>query len=246
MEQLTLLPKLIKSPTQRKVPLSELPENIPGEVPKTDFIESVRTAGILQPVILIESAKGYQIAAGRRRIKAAREVGLISVPAYIFQEGYMSGDAIALIENKQRNKSEISDFIAIRNLANQKLSAEDIAKQLGVSVSEINKYTQLLRLNSKLQEGFVEGKVKLSTARSMSELGETDQAKLVELLEKNGKIKGKDVKSLSNPGNNQLPVDWRSQSRELAQKMLDMVPEKYHAKVTELIDLLDTRSDEEE
>lgn len=96
-QQLSLIPEKLVTPKARKVILTELPEDLMGPEPEPEFIESVRKFGILQPIGLVEGDP-YQVAFGRRRLRAARALELISIPALIYPQGWTPASVLTLIE----------------------------------------------------------------------------------------------------------------------------------------------------
>lgn len=64
--------------------------------------ESIRAHGIIQPIIVRESAQGYEIVAGERRLRAAQELGMKTIPVIIRQFNNLKTLEVALVENIQR------------------------------------------------------------------------------------------------------------------------------------------------
>jgi ParB/RepB/Spo0J family partition protein len=179
-EQLSLIPEKLISPKARKVVLTELPENLIGADPEPEFIESVRKYGILQPIVLIEQGDAYQVAFGRRRIKAARTVGFISIPAHIYPQGSMSAQVLTLIENRHRSDNLPAQLDAIATL---RLSAtpEEICLAVGMTQAELNKAIKLLNeLTPELREAMKEGRIKTTTAQKAAKLPIEHQKELAQ------------------------------------------------------------------
>lgn len=138
------------------LPLSKIRPN--RNQPRKDFddvkmeelISSIRQKGILQPIAVQELKDGkYEIIAGERRYRAAKAIGLKSIPAYILSVNNESDTMeYALIENIQRvNLDPIEEAEAFEKLKTKyKLSQQEISKRVGKSRSQIANSLRLLKL----------------------------------------------------------------------------------------------------
>lgn len=136
------------------IPIKECRPN-PYQPRKTfdaDAIEELKTSileyGIIQPLILRKSIKGYEIVAGERRFRAAKEADLTVVPAIIQELTDQKMMEIALLENLQREDlSIIEEALAYKNLLEElKLTQEELSEKLGKSRSHIANTVRLLTL----------------------------------------------------------------------------------------------------
>src|SRR5699024_5045594 len=136
------------------IPIEECRPN-PYQPRKTfdaDAIEELKTSileyGIIQPLILRKSIKGYEIVAGERRFRAAKEADLAVVPAIIQELTDQKMMEIALLENLQREDlSIIEEALAYKNLLEElKLTQEELSEKLGKSRSHIANTVRLLTL----------------------------------------------------------------------------------------------------
>lgn len=136
------------------IPIKECRPN-PYQPRKTfnaDAIEELKTSiieyGIIQPLILRKSIKGYEIVAGERRFRAAKEANLTEVPAIIQDLTDQKMMEIALLENLQREDlSIIEEALAYKNLLEElKLTQEELSEKLGKSRSHIANTVRLLTL----------------------------------------------------------------------------------------------------
>lgn len=188
-EQLSLIPEKLVSPKARKVVLTDLPENLSGPEPNQAFIESIQKYGILQPIGLIDDEGTYRIAYGRRRIKAARALDLISIPALIYPLGWTPASVLTLIENTHRTDNLAAKLEAIADLR-LKATPEEICVAVGISQPELNEAIKLLNdLTPELQAAMKEGRIKTTTAKKAAKLPPEQQQELA----KQEKIKAKDV-----------------------------------------------------
>ena len=113
-----------------------------------ELAESIRTYGILQPLTVRKTAKGYELVAGERRLRAARMAGLQQVPCLLARVEEQDSAFLALIENLQRRDLdywEEAEAIA-RLISRYGLSQEQAAEKLGKSQSAVANKLRLLRL----------------------------------------------------------------------------------------------------
>jgi len=149
--------------------------------------DSIRSAGLMQPIIVRLAEKGserpYQIVAGERRWRAAGRADLQVVPAIIRDLDDRQVAEWALIENLQREDLNPMDRAeAFRNLAEQfGLSHEDIAGSVGIERSTVSNFLRLLGLDESVQELVRQGMLLMGQARAIA--GLTD-AKLQKALAK--------------------------------------------------------------
>lgn len=202
----------------KMVRLDTLPTNdcIPGPAPTPSFLDSVRRFGVMQPVTLREPTVKdgmLTVVAGRRRIKAARAVGLREIPARVLACDDMTAGGLAFAENWHRSHNAQVDLGILMGLAGEKkLSDEAIAEQLGVPLPRLLPLLRMLRtLIPPLRHALMIGKMKLSTAILAARLEDDDQKELVALLTDGGSIKAKDVRALrKTPGKtvSEMPADF--------------------------------------
>jgi ParB/RepB/Spo0J family partition protein len=187
-EQLSLIPEKLTSPKDRKVVLTELPEDLSGPLPEPEFIDSIRKYGFLQPIGLIDG-ETYQVAYGRRRIRAARSLGLISIPARIYPLGWTPASVLTLIENTHRQDNLAAKLEAIDTLR-KSATPEEICTAVGISQPELSKAIKMLNeLAPELIEAMREGRIKTTIAQRAAKLPIEQQ----QALAKQDTIKAKDV-----------------------------------------------------
>jgi len=119
-----------------------------------ELAESIRTHGILQPLIVKRHEGKYMIIAGERRFRAANMAGLKEVPVIVRELSDMKAREISLIENLQREDlNAIEESEALRELmTTYKLTQEDIAAKLGKARPSIANTLRLLNLSREVQE----------------------------------------------------------------------------------------------
>jgi ParB family chromosome partitioning protein len=137
-----------------------------------ELADSIRSSGVVQPVLLRRADDRYQLIAGERRLRAARIAGFTSIPAVVREIGDRDALELALTENLLRedlNQIEAAQGYA---LLQQKhgLSHEEIAERLGLDRSTVTNTLRLLRLPPEVQEMIAETKISAGHARALLSL----------------------------------------------------------------------------
>jgi ParB family chromosome partitioning protein len=135
-----------------------------------ELAESIRSHGLLQPVLVRRLANGYQLLAGERRWRAARLAGLERVPALVREEPEEAHRLVlGLIENLQRQDlNPIEEAHGIRLLADQfHLTQEEIASRLGKNRVSITQSLRLLTACPALQSAVAGGSLSAGHARAL-------------------------------------------------------------------------------
>jgi ParB family chromosome partitioning protein len=150
----------------------------PSEVqPRTNFDEgrlddlaqSIRTNGIVQPLLVRRREGRYQLIAGERRWRAARKAGLKKVPVIVREVPDEKLLELALIENIQRQElNPIEEAHAYKRLIETLgLTQEMIAQRIGRDRSFVANYLRLLRLPQEIQRLVEEEKLSMGHARAL-------------------------------------------------------------------------------
>ena len=149
-----------------------------------ELADSIKEYGIVQPVILKKSIKGYELIAGERRCKAAKIAGLKQVPAIIkdFTDEEMM--EIALLENIQREDlNPIDEAKSIDSILKLRgMTQEEFAKKFGKSRSYITNLLGILRLPDSVKKLVENGSLSMSHARVLSKI--EDEEKILVLAER--------------------------------------------------------------
>jgi len=141
----------------------------PGEI--DELAASIREHGVIQPLIVTKSDQpgGYILIAGERRLLAARQAGLATVPAIIREASDQQRLELALIENLQRTDlGPLEAAEAFRQLAEDfNLSHEEIAVRVGKSRAAVSNTLRLLKLPSSVQQALADGQISEGHARAL-------------------------------------------------------------------------------
>ena len=145
----------------------------------TALAESLRQHGMLQPVIVRAIGDRYQLIAGERRLRAAKEAMLHEIPARIMDLDDRRVCEIAMVENLQREDlGAIEKANAFKGYLDQFGSTQDeLAEKLGLERSTVSNFIRLLELPEAVRNAVGEKKISMGHARALLGL-ETEEAKL--------------------------------------------------------------------
>lgn len=148
-----------------------------------ELAESIKMHGVVQPLVVRKSIRGYEIVAGERRFRAAKLAGLTEVPIVVrdFTDDQMM--EIALVENLQRedlNPIEVAN--AYQKLMNHLgITQEELAERVGKSRPHVTNFLRLLQLPHEIQEDVSRGTLSMGHARALLGIKDLDlQKKLAE------------------------------------------------------------------
>ena len=163
---------------------------VPGPMqPRTHFddaslsslTESIRAHGVVQPILVRRMGDRYEIVAGERRWRAAKQAGLRSIPAVVRDVADEDLLEIALIENLQREDlNPIEEAQAYSKLIDTVgLTQEALAERVGRDRSYITNYLRLLKLPDDIQELVKQKRISTGHARTLLGLPHVDLQRLV-------------------------------------------------------------------
>ncbi len=187
--QLTLSPSSPPRGEPCMIPLEQI-KPVVALAPTPQFLSSVRSVGVLQPVILartLDGPYGYELLAGRRRYAAAMKVmqenpdaGRTKVPAYVLQlDGWASGAAVvSAIENELRGANSMDTLQVLEALAAQGFTATQIASELGISPQRQRRIWRLHELIPELREAIADNRMSTAAGEKAARLSHTDQRAL--------------------------------------------------------------------
>ena len=134
---------------------------------QSELADSIRTQGIIQPLIVRARGNQYEIIAGERRWRAAQVVGLTELPVILREADDRSVLELALIENLQReNLNPIEEALGYAELIERfQLKQEEAALKVGKSRVAVANALRLLRLPAELKDALREGKLSVGHAK---------------------------------------------------------------------------------
>jgi len=171
----------------QQIALSEI---IPTPLqPRTEFrgerlqelIDSIRIHGIIQPLIVRPNGTKFELIAGERRWRAAKEVGLTEAPVIVRKASDQEVLELALIENIQREDlNAIEEALAYTRLAKEfGLKQEEIARKVGKSRATVANSMRLLELHSQVQTWLAQGRISVGHAKVLLSLKSQEEQLLV-------------------------------------------------------------------
>lgn len=134
-----------------------------------ELASSIRTQGIIQPIVIRPIGHHYEIIAGERRWRAAQLAGLEEVPVVIRSISDEAAIAISLIENIQRQDlNAIEEAFALQRLLDEfAMTHETVAEAVGKSRASVTNTLRLLKLNSDVRALVEEGQLDMGHARAL-------------------------------------------------------------------------------
>lgn len=145
-----------------------------------DLVGSIKEHGILEPLVVARTPAGYQIIAGERRWRAAKIVGLKTVPVNIKETSTRGMLEMALVENVQREDlNPIERAQGFQKLIDEfSLRVTEIAKRIGKSPAYVSNTLRLLALPDAIKDGLISEDVTEGHARAIA--GLTDVKLMIE------------------------------------------------------------------
>lgn len=137
--------------------------------------ESIAQHGILEPIVLAHTPAGYQIVAGERRWRAAKQLGLKTVPAYVKKTTPRGMLEMSIVENIQRSDLNVLERAhALNRLAKDfQLSVTEIAKRIGKSAAYVSNSVRLLDLPDAIKDGLLSELITEGHARAIQSIADT-------------------------------------------------------------------------
>ena len=134
--------------------------------------ESIRQAGVLQPLLVVENGARYRIVAGERRYRASKMAGLTEVPVIVLDKSDLETAQISLIENIQREDlNPVEEAQAYRALIDSyNLTQEEVSAKVGKGRSTITNALRLLDLSDDVVAMLNAGELSAGHARALLSL----------------------------------------------------------------------------
>ncbi len=178
VEKIVEVPVEVKSET-----MLDIDEVEPNSVqPRTSFdddalqelADSIKSHGIIQPIIVVKKDNYYEIIAGERRWRAARIAGLKEVPVIIKDYSGPEALEVALIENIQREDlNPIEEAQAYQRLIDEYgLKQEEAADRVSKSRTAVTNSLRLLKLDERVRQMIIDGMISAGHGRSLLSLPE--------------------------------------------------------------------------
>lgn len=170
----------------RIIPNPDQPRRTFDEESLSELAASIKELGVVQPLSVRDAGDGtYQIIAGERRWRAAKEAGLTTLPAYVRTASDSEVTEMALIENIQREDlNAIEVALGFKKLIDTyNLTQERLSERLGKKRATIANHLRLLKLPAEIQLGLRDHKLDMGHARALLSVSDPkQQLKLYNLI----------------------------------------------------------------
>lgn len=175
-EKLRSAGQVLLIPNEKIYPNPNQPRKVFDQGELVNLAISIRMNGILQPITVRQTEKGYELVSGERRLRASRLAGMVAVPCIIIDVNELKSAIYSLIENLQRqNLGYFEEALAIEKLMDQfSLSQEEAARRLGKAPSTVSNKLRLLTLPLEAQKLLVQNSLSERHARALLKLDEED------------------------------------------------------------------------
>lgn len=162
----------------RQIPIAEIvtspyqPRTVFDDEKIEELCQTIRTHGIIQPIVVRLRNGKYEIIAGERRYRAVSKLGMDTIPGIVREFNDSQAASIALIENLQREGlTSIEEAVAYQKLLDlHNLTQESLAQRLGKSQSTIANKIRLLNLPDEVKTTLMERKITERHARALLSL----------------------------------------------------------------------------
>ena len=138
-----------------------------------DLAKSIQALGVIQPITVRKTESGtFQLVSGERRLRAAKSVGLSTIPSFLRTADDQESLEMALVENIQREDLDpIEVALSYQRLIDEiELTQEELSERVGKKRSTITNYIRLLRLDPIIQTGIRDGFISMGHGRALISL----------------------------------------------------------------------------
>jgi len=188
----------------RQIPIGDIdtspfqPRTVFDDERIDELCQTIKTHGVIQPIVVRVRNNRYEIIAGERRWRAVTKLGFDTIPAIVREFNDSQTASIALIENLQREGlTAIEEAVAYQKLIElHQLTQESLAQRLGKSQSTIANKLRLLALPETIKFALMERKITERHARALLSL-DTEELQikvLEEILAKDLNVKQTEVR----------------------------------------------------
>ena len=210
------------------IPNKYQPRKVFDEKALNTLAESIKTYGIINPILVRKKEDKYEIIAGERRFRAAKQIGLKEIPAIIKNADEQQMAELALIENLERQSlspiEEAKSYEEIMRIGNH--TQENLAKKIGKSQGAIANKIRLLSLPEEIQDALANKKISERHARSL--INVKNETKQIELLNRimTEKLTVKETEEIINSQEKEIDEDEIKQAISDIMKSLNIKEEE--------------------
>ncbi|WP_134683586.1 nucleoid occlusion protein [Brevibacillus migulae] len=212
-------------PIDQIVPNPYQPRTVFDDEKIEELCQTIRTHGLIQPIVVRVRNNQYELIAGERRLRATKKLGMEKIPAIIKEFNDTQTASIALIENLQREGlTAIEEAVAYQKLIDlHNLTQESLAQRLGKGQSTIANKLRLLHLPQLVQDALLTRTITERHARALIPLKDASLQEriLQEVIEREWNVKQTEtrVKQLleateKQPEDKESRPKWKAFSRD--------------------------------
>ena len=191
------------------------------ETSLNELAESIRTNGVLQPIIIKKVHNGYLLVAGERRCKAAKIAGFTTIPAIVrdYNNEYLA--ELALLENIQREDLTIvEEAEAYQNaITSLNLTHLELAKKIGKSRSYVSNTLGILTLPQAVIDEINQGNISMGHARALSKLKDVERIHKIAEMVITGHLTVRDIEMLVKTEKKKKEIKKREVSESLVNEL---------------------------
>lgn len=169
---------------QKILPNPYQPRKVFGQEEIEELAASMKSEGLIQPIVVRTTPEGIVLVAGERRMRAALTLGWMTIKAVVTTMSEAQAAAASIIENFQRvqnNPIEIADAIAAM-IERTGVTQKEVAKMIGVTQPKVAQIVSLTKLTAPIREQIIAGTISQSVGRVAAGLPDFMQEKLLDRL----------------------------------------------------------------
>jgi ParB family transcriptional regulator, chromosome partitioning protein len=140
-----------------------------SEIELAELVASIKKEGVIQPILVRKAETGYELIAGERRLRAARQAGLTRIPVFVREISDQQHLVFSIVENVQREDlNPIEEAEGYQMLiADFGFSQEQIAESVGKSRSAVANFLRLRNLPEHIKDSITAGEISMGHARAL-------------------------------------------------------------------------------
>ena len=197
--------RIVELDVEKVIPNPEQPRTFFDEHKLNELSDSIKSVGLIQPIIVKRTGSSYQVVAGERRLRAVKLAGLGTIKSIVIDASEEKQFSMALIENIQRSDLDpIEEARAYKFLISRfKLKQQDVGLKVGRDRVTVANSLRLLNLPEEIQKGLSEAKISTGHAKVLLSIsGKNEQKKFfMEIIDK--KLSVRELEKLINHKKNE-------------------------------------------
>jgi ParB family chromosome partitioning protein len=158
-------------PIGKVSPNKDQPRKVFEKTALAQLTDSIKEKGVIEPLVVRKNSSGFELIAGERRFRAAKNAGLKEVPVIVMEATDLESLELAIVENVQREDlNAIEEAEAYNRLLSFGLSQSDVAKKVGKDRVTVTNYLRLLKLPERVREELAVSAISMGHARAILSL----------------------------------------------------------------------------